>query len=159
MVATYSWAFTQTAVLHLALASHQSWALLEGKVISSSVPLSLAIPDKKLILDLEKYPSSASPCKAAGRAPWNGQVILQTRALLPFRERCMAAVKGQPSVLNCWEFLRWQAKVSDQQVKYCQMLLCLSDLFWGCQSRPVTQARLHRQSHKQRSARNCRGNE
>lgn len=51
MMATYSWAFTQTAVLHLALASHQSWALLEGKVISSSVPLSLAIPDKKLILD------------------------------------------------------------------------------------------------------------
>lgn len=70
------------------------------------MPLSLAIPDKKFILDLEKYPSSASPCKVAGKAPWNGEVILQTPALLSFRERRMAAVKGQPSVLNCWELLR-----------------------------------------------------
>lgn len=114
------------------------------------MPLSLAIPDKKFDLDLEKYPSSVSPCKATGKASWSGQVILQTPALLPFRERFLAAVKGQPSVLNCWELLRWQAKVSDQQVKYCQMLPCLNDLFWSCQSRPVTQD--YTDGHKNKGA-------
>jgi len=51
------------------------------------VPLGLDIPDKKLILNLEEYPASVSPCRAAGRAPWSGQVILQTAVLLPFREK------------------------------------------------------------------------
>lgn len=51
----------------------------------------------------------------------------------------MAAVKLQPSTLNCWETLRWQIKVSGQQVKQCQVLLCLSNLSWACWSKPITQ--------------------
>lgn len=40
---------------------------------------------------------------------------------------------------------------SDQQVKDCQMLMCLSDLSWACQTRPVTQ-RDYTDSHKSKGA-------